>query len=486
MHPSQNITLDQPKYWALSLALAMLLSSLPTRDAFAESAEVLGLSAYRKQVEEQSPELKGAQMAKSGAHLAAKDSERITDTQVIANASYNDDRRPTTNPAFQGSRTEMSSANIGLQKQFLSGPKLELTQNFSRTEIFNASPVSVPLSDYYDSYPKLSLVVPLWQNFWGAKTKAQETSLKSQAEIQTLNSDIGLINANARIEMAFYNLAAAQETLKIRQEILDRAKRISSWVSSQQQRRLVDDVDSYQAEAALKTRSIELQQAENNLKVASREFNSLRGVDSSEVKEVLNTEPLNLADLQISEKQNRTRKDLAAQKSSLEISKSNSTSQREDDKPKLDLNVQAQWNGRDDRFSTAYDESYSKDQRLMYVGLQFSMPIDQGKYSDARQGHRQLARAIELKQESLDRDTQKVWQDFVEQGHLLRNQVELARELEQVQKKKADAERSRLQRGRSTTFQVLNFEQDYSSAKSQRINTELKAREFLTFKPMFD
>ncbi|MCB0393336.1 MAG: TolC family protein, partial [Bdellovibrionales bacterium] len=182
----------------------------------------------------------------------------------------------------------------------------------------------------------------------------------------------------------------------------------------------------------------------------------------------------------------KVRKDLALQQVAALSNKANSEGQLEDAKPKLDLSLQGQWNGRDEEYSKAYDESFEKDQPLWYVGVSFSMPLDQFKYSDAREGYRKMAQAYELRRDSLKEEALNTWRNFIDQGSLLKDQIQLSRDLEDVQKKKADSERQRLQRGRSTTFQVLSFEQDYIAAKSQRINTELKAREYLTLKPMFE
>ena len=43
--------------------------------------------------------------------------------------------------------------------------------------------------------------------------------------------------------------------------------------------------------------------------------------------------------------------------------------------------------------------------------------------------------------------------------------------LEKVQKSKLERERSNQQKGRSTTFQVIQFEQDYLTAQLARIQT---------------
>ncbi|MCB0394345.1 MAG: TolC family protein, partial [Bdellovibrionales bacterium] len=255
--------------------------------SIAQAQTTLSLHTYKKQVEKHDPRIRGAELAREGARLSENSAEQITDLKFIINGYYSDDKRPTTNPSFSGDRTKSEYAGIGFQKQFLYGPTLELTQNYSHVEVFDASPLSVPLANYYDSYPKISLTVPLWQNFLGSKTQAMEEGLKNQSKSSVLNADIEYVQANSKIEMAYYKLAAMQENQNIQREILDRAQRISDWVTSQYKRGLVDVADTHQAQAAVTLRKIELQQSENNLKMAAREFNLLRGMDSDAVSEKL-------------------------------------------------------------------------------------------------------------------------------------------------------------------------------------------------------
>jgi outer membrane protein TolC len=62
---------------------------------------------------------------------------------------------------------------------------------------------------------------------------------------------------------------------------------------------------------------------------------------------------------------------------------------------------------------------------------------------------------------------------------MLSQQLRIVRELESIQKNKADLERTKYNNGRSTTYQALTFEQDYINSRIQRISLELQLRKFI-------
>ena len=107
------------------------------------------------------------------------------------------------------------------------------------------------------------------------------------------------------------------------------------------------------------------------------------------------------------------------------------------------------------------------------------MPLDQNKNASFEQGYEALTRAKKAADEASQVDIKLAWGKMIDTGAQLQKQLNILKELESIQKKKADAERQKLNKGRSTTFQVLNFEQDYLNARSQRVTLELKARQFL-------
>jgi hypothetical protein len=248
----------------------------------------------------------------------------------------------------------------------------------------------------------------------------------------------------------------------------------------------VDNSDLYQAEAAVKLREIELEKAEKMLISSARHFNNLRGIQSDVVSEKLFTQELPMKDLLVNSAKAKISRERELGKVVSEIQEQTFITMRELSLPQMSLDFAGQWNGRDKEFQEAQTESMEGDQPYWYVGFQLSIPLDIPKYYRLSRGYSSLIESEKLHLSSLNRDQDAEWKSFVERGSRLYKQVSLFRQLEEIQKRKADAERTRLTNGRSTTFQVLSFEQDYIAAKSQRISSELEAWQYLKEIPLFN
>ncbi len=448
-------------------------------------AQSLSLEDYKKQVLEKDPETQAVLERKNGFGLTQNSASLVTGVNLFANTVYTDDQRPTTNPSFQGLKTKVNSYTLGLQQQTRLGFKWALSQNLNRTEISGASSNFLPLSTYYDSFPKLELTMPLWRNFLGNETSGEVDQLRFQAQAEVQRAEMAWVQRQNEIEEAFYKVLSQQEFFEIQKDSLSRSEKILNWTDGRVRRNLVDASDLYQAQAAVASRKIDLIKAENQLREVSRVLNSLRGFAGEIVSEKLVGPEIDLMKLKIARSAFKIQKDTLAQKNINQSAEAAYRAQKEKNKPSLDLTLQAFTQGRDAQSLEAQDKTFKK-QDYLYVGLNFVLPLDQVTASHARSGYALLEKSQKLKEQARMRDEKTTWEETVDQAEALSKQISLLRELEVLQKKKADAERDRLSRGRSTTFQVLNFEQDYSMIRSQRIQIEFQARQFINSLALFE
>ncbi len=461
--------------------MKLILLSLVFSQAMAEN---LTLESYKKMVMEKDPATQAAFEKKKGAELAQDSAQLLTGVSLFASGGYLDDQRPTTNPQFQGYQTKVSNYSLGLQQQTRLGLKWSLSQNASHTEINGANTSFLPVPNYYDVYPKIELTMPLWRNLLGSETTGDVDQMHYQAQALAKQAEVNWIQRQNDVEAAFYKLLSEQEAYKIHQDSLERAKKILSWTELQIKRGLLDANDVYQAKAAVAQRQIDVVNSETSLRETARSFNSLRGVEGDQVAEKLLAPELNLNQLHLNSSDHKTRLDTLAQKDLNLSSEAGYRSQKEKNKPNLDLTLQAYTQGRSPQYPEAQDNTFKKKDYL-YVGLNFVMPLDQSKASHSRSGFAALEKSQMLSEKARLRDQSLTWDQTVDAAQSLAQQVQLVRELETFQRKKADAEREKLKRGRSTTFQVLSFEQDYNSIRSQRIQLELQARQFINSLALF-
>lgn len=460
------------------LILALLMAHL-------SQAQVLTLQEYKKQVFETDPKTISLRLQVESFDQVKSQADTLTGVNVFANAGWLDDQRPTTNPGFQGNQTLAETLTLGLQQQTAYGLKWSLSQNYQKTDIRNASSTAVPQPKYYDNFPKLELTLPLWRNWLGRETQSDQTQLRMQLETQSKKAQINWIQRQNEIDEIYHRLLSQQETYQIQKDSLARAQKILQWSESRYKRNLIDEGDLFQAQAAVQSRELNLVSAKNALQIAARDFNSLLGLNHDEVQLQLKSENIQLTRFDLNKNESKKRLDIELQNNQIELQKQNYLAQNEKMKPSLDLQVQGWTQGRDVTYTSAQKNTF-EDEDYLFIGVGFSMPLDQLRASKIRTGYNQLAETQDLMEKVRQRDLALNWQNTVEQAAQIKQQLEILRNLEDLQRKKADSERAKLNQGRSTTFQVLNFEQDYLLTRNQRIQVEFQARQFLNSLALFE
>lgn len=453
----------------------LILSGLLSQ---AVGAQTLTLSDYKNQVLKNDPQTQSVQALYEANQKVKSQADLITSVQVFADANLLDDQRTTVNPRFQGDRTAVNTLSVGLQQQTRYGLKWSLSQNFQKTKIENADSTAITQPEYNDAFPKLELSLSLWRNWLGSETQAEQDKTQLQLEVMAKQAEMNWIQRQAEVEEIYFQLLSKKEVYEIQKDSLNRAEKIESWTRSRFQRNLVDEGDYFQAQAAVQARQLDVIKAEVDLKNAARVFNSLRNVNSEQVIENLKNENLDLSRLKLNASEKKERLDLQARQDQILSQKWMALAEREKLKPNLDLQVQGYTQGRGNTYSAAERRTF-QDEDYLFVGVGFSMPLDQIKTSRIRTGYTEMSQAQDQAEQSRLRDVGLTWSETVEKANQLKKQLEILRALEILERKKADSERNKLNRGRSTTFQVLNFEQDYNSARNQRINLEFQARQFI-------
>ena len=110
--------------------------------------------------------------------------------------------------------------------------------------------------------------------------------------------------------------------------------------------------------------------------------------------------------------------------------------------------------------SGAYNNVYQTNTPTLNVGLKFTWLLD----ADLKNANREAARrealssALKMQRQLLESDS--AWQEMNRRHRELTREVEAARFVAEIQKKKANAERSKLEKGRAITLQVVTAEQD--------------------------
>ncbi len=432
----------------------------------------LSLEKYLSEVQNNNEGLKASQLISEGSLDRSNEGNLIFRPSLFVQAQSAIDNKPVVNVSTQGDRTDNSYATVGLMQQFNFGLKTQLSYSLIHTKIYNASSTFVPKPDYNDGVAKLELSQSLWRNLWGKETKAQETLVNSQAKATSHIESYKIKQTLAQAESVYWSLSQFRKILKVQTNNLIRAKKISDWNRRRTNTGLADRSDYLQADANLKLREYELQNTQLELANLERTFNTLRGSDENQVSENLDIfDSKNIADLNLPQK-SELREDTKAALEYQNLAIANANFAQEKNKPTLEVYGSYATNGRDVESSEAISNSFKTNKSTAAVGIRFNTPLDFGNTSKNIDGYKKEQVAAEYTFKKKVYDQEREWNDLVKKFEDAKLKLSLVEKIAEANKTKSLNESDRLTKGRTTTFQVLNFEQDYAQSELQKIQSE--------------
>ncbi len=205
------------------------------------------------------------------------------------------------------------------------------------------------------------------------------------------------------------------------------------------------------------------------MRSAQLAFNILRSSTSDEVTETL--APLNTESILKIEapKKAEVSDDVKAAEQAERVTHSSNELSRQKAQPDLSLFGSIAYNGVDTYLKPAMSESLSTKSPMYKIGIQFSMPLFFGETSEIRSGRVKQQLAAESLTFQTKLNNAQIWDDLEKKFSEAKGRLKLADELVSIQKEKLDHEKYRFNLGRTTTFQVLTYEQDYAQSLITRL-----------------
>lgn len=448
--------------------LLLLFLALPT---FSFAAQ-LTLDNFLRQVEEKNQAMIASHLIVEGAEERSDEGKLIFRPSIFAEAQAAIDKKPTTNISAQGDRTDNNFVSAGVLQQFSFGLQGKVGYNFSHTKIYNASPAFLPVSDFHDGAATLELSQSLWRNFWGRESRSQGAIITAQA-LATKHAENYKIQATlAQAESLYWTLSQIRKVVKVQKESLERAQKIRVWNQNRLKSGLGENSDFLQSDANYKAREYELKSTTQDLKTLQRSVNSLRGVDSEILDEELESmDSDKIKNLVLPSKED-LREDTKAALEIQKISKANAELSIEKNKPTFEVYGSYRLNGRDPQSGVAWTNSLRTDHDTRAIGLRFVTPLDFGTLNNNINGYKKEQIAAEQNFQRKLFEQEQQWNDLASRFEDAKIKLSLVEKIEEAQKVKASNERERLNKGRTVTFQVLNFEQDYAQSELARIQNE--------------
>ena len=318
--------------------------------------------------------------------------------------------------------------------------------------------------------PTLELTLPIWRNLFGRETTSQIDQYDFGTAAKKFGDSFKMKSILQQAESTYWNLALTRESVKVSKDALERAIQLNKLNVYKADSGLADKSDVFQTQAAVEARKLDLKAAQDDEQSAARDFNSLRGRDSSSVAEGLTpmtTEHLTgLAIPARSELRDDTRSALEQNHSAV----AGAQASLEKYKPTLEVfGSYALNNPNPADTGNAIDKSFDDSRPTQMIGIRFSAPLELGLVNDVRQGWSAQVHASETAYHRRLFEQEETWNSLKDKFQQAKDRLGIYDQLEKTQKVKLEYERVRRQRGRTTTQQVLQFEQDYEQAQLGRL-----------------
>ena len=440
----------------------------------------INMDTYLEQVKQSNPAYKASAQASEGAKLRAQEGSLITLPQIEIDASKTvDESQPTSSNMGDKNTYERYSVSLLQNTTFGLAGKLSYGHNYTLTENGNAMLNSDYWYGYHRASPSVELSQSLWKNFFGSEVRAQKDALTSAGEAVQYAERAKNLGVIIEAQNTYYRLYYAQKTTRAVKESLDAAQKLKNWAQKRMNQSLGEKSDYFQTKASLESRELEYLQAQIDERVAARAYNSLRGINSDNVTETLDA-PVSPPFNKLSFSEKIWRDDVRAASKQAIAAKAQSLLSKERNRPTLKLYGKYAWTGLDEDGKKAHDESMADNYPVYTYGVRFKAPLAFWKSSDVVEGYHKEAMAADLEFKRKAQEQERDYEDLISKIETAQLKYKLASTLEESQKAKLQEERRRHDRGRTTFFQVLQFEQEYLGSQLNKIKTEAELNTLLT------
>lgn len=443
---------------------AFITFGLVSSAAFANS-----LDQYLEQVRTQNMSYQSAELQMKGSILRRREADLFFKPQFFFNAQKGYDSKLPSPPFLVFDEVKTESYSAGISQEFSFGVETKLSYNLMKSEYKGLS-IAGAADPYWDASPALEVSIPLWGNAFGNASKARKEQTLQQRNLENRNAEAQAKKTMVEAEIAYWKLAIAQESVAVQKKALEAADSIHSYVVGKKRKNLGEEADVLQANALTESYRLQLTQAEIDERAARRKYNfHLNQEAEAPVPALSRLNYKTLSGDVVPTSRPGDRPDVKASQAQLALAKASSQLSVEQNKPTLNLFGGYSLFGRNGERRDAISQAGYDHRDSAYVGVKFQMPLNVMAQNDARKGAAAVERAAEMSNQYLAYAQEQEWVDLSSLYKDAQQSLKLAEAMERAQKAKLDNERVRLRQGRTTTYQVLLFEQDFLSSEVARI-----------------
>lgn len=418
----------------------------------------------------------GSSLIRGGVRQTEIQTRLLTGMNFYATGQAMSDAKVSVFSALSGSKTDSITTAAGLSWQTDSGLQTKLEYRLGYYQLPNASGsfggFSIP-STYYDSGPSLQMTLPLWRNAGGSELKVKKAIIAANIDVKAVSESLSLSQILFEAENSYWRLLVSKAILDVEKKSFERAQQLNNWMENRVKLQLADQSDAFQTSAALKLRELDYQSAQAEDMSAERAFDLNRGVTNLVQYRNLPSLDDMFSDT-FAEKlpSYNFKEDVQLFLAQAALTSANIVAEIEKTRPTLDLNAGVALNQWDYTLQNAGFNAFSVRYPTYYVGFGFNMPLDSVALNGTVAGLSREKEGLVLLAERKKMESRSEWVDLNEKLNAAKDRLKIAVKVEAIQKSKLENEKVRHQRGRSTVYQVLVFEQDYDNAQLSKIRAK--------------
>jgi len=322
----------------------------------------------------------------------------------------------------------------------------------------------------------VNVTQPLLNGFWIDQTRLTISAAKNNLKLSEQGLRSQLINTLTAVENAYYELIYARENVKVQQEALTLAQ---TQLAQDKQRVQVGSL------APLDVQQDEAQVAQSRANLIAAQFtlatdeNALKNLITDQYAQWHDEEIQPLAtlvvarqplDVQDSWSKGMTmRPDLLQSKLNLAQQGIQLKYDRNQIFPSLDLTASYGFNGGGREFGDTWAQDTAGNRPYYSYGAQLSVPLSNTKARNAYKSDRAVEQQLLLKLKQLEQNVLVQIDNAVKAAESAWEGSEATKQARSYAEAALDAEQKKYAVGKSTTFTVLQLQNNLTSARSQEI-----------------
>jgi outer membrane protein TolC len=323
----------------------------------------------------------------------------------------------------------------------------------------------------------LEVTQPLLKNFWIDANRLNIAVAKNLVKQSELGLKSRIIEIVTSVELAYYDLEFATESVKVQSKALELAQRLLDENRKRVEVGALAPLDEKQSEAEVAARQADLIAAQRNLDLLQNILKQLINDDFAS----WNTASLEPSDGLSAERQLfslqdswtrglESRPDLLQAKLNLEREGLQLKYDRNQLYPQLDAFATYGYNGSGREFSDALGEMRERDRPFYAYGGRFSIPLGNGtarnRYKSTKAGREQSILALKKLEQAImvgiDNAMKLAQSNF--------ERIAATGKAREYAEAALAAEQKKLENGKSTSFIVLQLQRDLTAARSDEIS----------------